>query len=864
MQIKFEGDLEYQRDAVESVVDLFSGQEKSGEPLLSIMNNKVVSNKLDISEDRIFRNYEKIKARNNIESTTVRSTPLEFSIEMETGTGKTYVFLRTILELSRNYGLQKFIIVVPSVAIREGVFKTLKITKSHFNHLYPDVPYNFYEYNSKKLRIVRQFSGNNSVQIMVLTLASFNKETNRMNNYIDQLNGDKPIELISMTNPIVIIDEPQKMETEKAYQSIAMLNPLLKLRYSATHRVIHNLLYQLTPVDAYEKNLVKKIEVLSVVEDKDINETVIKCLDITPGKSSLKAKLEVFKKQKTGQKLSKITVKKNDDLYLKTGLDEYKGYKVSEIDASKNIVKFQNQTIIHKGTGIGTNRKEIMRRQIYYTIKEHFEKQRKMRELDVKVLSLIFIDKVDNYLAPDAFIKKAFLEEFKKIKVDYPEYANFNGEETHSGYFSKRKRDSSIRQDKETFNLIMRDKERLLSFSEPVMFIFSHSALREGWDNPNIFNICTLNESNSEVRKRQEVGRGLRLPVNILGNRVKEGIDAGVLTVIANRSYSEYVSGLQKEYPSHIGMTVKERLCNNARERRKIQLIEEKVHDLEFEKLWRKIAKKTEYHVKIDTQRLIDSCISTLREIQESDIEQPQISANKISLSSLGTDIEYQLIGDEGSYLNKQYNVPEIIERICRETKLTRKTIFSILSGAENLELIYKNPKQYVYLVSKAIKDTLNDFLLDGVKYTETGEKWGMELFDYNVESYKGSTQNVNKSIYDAIIFDSKGEREFAERLDADDKVKLFLKLPRKFVVFTPIGEYNPDWAIIFESRDLDGSIRSKLYLVTETKFVDDSNNLRKREEKKIKYASKHFKAIEMDFEIITNNTDLSKITKKI
>lgn len=853
MKFKFDSNLDFQLEAISAIVDIFQGQKKSANSLPFIAENGVIPNEINIGEKKIFENLKEVQTRNNIK-TNGHLEGMDFTIEMETGTGKTYVYLRTILELNQKYGFQKFIVIVPSVAIREGVLKSLQITKQHLKQLYDNVSYNFYEYDSSKLSRIRQFSRNNNVEIMVMTLDSFNKDTNIMNMNIDKLSGQKPIDLVSLTKPILILDEPQNMESEKAQEAMKKLNPLMKLRYSATHKSIYNLVYKLSPVDAYNKNLVKKIEVLSVVKDEDFNEVLIRCLDIIADAKGITARLQVFKKQKSGQKLSTITVSRGDDLFEKTKSEYYKDIKITKIDARYNLVELSNGVTVNKGQELGGDRKELMRTQIQQTIEEHFRKQDRLKEENIKVLSLFFIDRVANYTEKEGFIRKTFIEEFNKIKKKFPNYKDLDVNIVHNGYFSNYKSESGMESDKEAFDLIMKDKERLLSFGEPTSFIFSHSALREGWDNPNVFNICTLNETVSEMKKRQEIGRGVRLPVNQDGDRINN-LDFNILTVVANESYARYVSRLQQEYIDEYGMMVAPPKPANARNRRLLRLKKGFKLSPEFKELWKKISKKTKYAVNVDTKNLVDDCVNLINETIS--INKIRIKVEKVSLSLDEKGIQTKFVADESEELDKDYPIPNLVEQISQETKLTRDTILTILSKIDNIDLIFKNPQEFIQSIIVIIKEKLKDYLINGITYLEIQDFWKMELFEDNLEAYTDYTVDVNRSIYDGIVWDSEGEKSFAKSLDSDDRVKLFIKLPRWFIVNTPIGEYNPDWAVVLEERDISGELREKLYLVRETKFVDSLGNLRPSEKHKVKCAQEHFKSINVNFKTIRNYQEI-------
>lgn len=523
------------------MVDLFKGQVKRP----SGYTFQVIPNVLDLTKEKILESLQEIQLKNGLTQSKIADLeePYNFTVEMETGTGKTYIYLRTILELNEKYGFTKFIIVVPSVAIKEGVLKNLDITREHFKEIYDNIPYTYFSYRSDNLVKIRMFAQDTNLQIMVITKDAFNKDINIIHNTHDKM-GDKPIEIIKKTSPIVILDEPQKMGGEATQWGLSELNPLFILRYSATHRNIYNLVYKLTPYEAYNFGLVKKIEVLSITEEGQPSSKKIILEKIESTTSGLRAKVKVFVKTKEGIKFKIITLKHSDDLARKTDNSYYEGFIVNEINKGSGYILFSNGLKIYEGkSSIGED--EIVRIMVRETIREHLEKKKQLNTKGIKVLSLFFLNRVDDYLLEDGLVRKNFEEEFNKLIQDgYKEFSDIDIEEIHSGYFSKMKREKSIEEDELAYDLIMKDKERLLSLDEPVEFIFSHSALREGWDNPNVFNICTLAYSISEIKKRQEIGRGLRLPVDQEGDRIQSK-DINLLTVVTNESYREYVEKLQ-------------------------------------------------------------------------------------------------------------------------------------------------------------------------------------------------------------------------------------------------------------------------------------------------------------------------------
>jgi len=694
LKLKFDSKLDFQIDAINSVVDIFKGQVKKS----FYYTFQIIPNLLNLPKEKILENLQEIQRRNGLPLSNIDDLvePYNFTIEMETGTGKTYVYLRTILELNQKYGFSKFIIVVPSVAIKEGVLKTLDITKEHFKQLYDNLPYIYFSYKSDNLVMVRMFGQDTNLQIMVITRDAFNKDINIIHNVHDKM-GDKPIEIIKKTNPIVILDEPQKMGGEATLWGIEQLNPLFVLRYSATHRNIYNLVYKLTPYDAYNLGLVKKIEVLSITEEGDPTSKKIILEKIESTSSGLRAKVKVFVKTSEGLKLKTITIKHGENLATKTDNNYYDGFIVSEINKGAGYISFSNGVKIYEGKS-SIDEDEIIRIMVRETIREHLDKKKKLNPKGIKVLSLFFLNRVDDYLLENGIVRRMFEEEFNKlIKNGFQEFSKLDVTKVHSGYFSKMKKDKSIEEDESAYNLIMKDKERLLSLEEPVEFIFSHSALREGWDNPNVFNICTLAYSTSEIKKRQEIGRGLRLPVDQEGNRIQDR-DINLLTVITNESYREYLEKLQTEYREEVGIE-----APPVEERKQRVTIKRKDDVLQgdlFKNLWNRVSPKAKYIVNLDNGKFIEQCI---QEIQKIEVKEPEISIKKVRVDKIKSEeIEDEFIREtaEKAKITKIFNLITFIER---ETNLTKRTIFKILKGCNNLSLLFLNPQKYAEKVIEAI-----------------------------------------------------------------------------------------------------------------------------------------------------------------
>lgn len=586
MKLKFNSELQYQKEAIESVVNIFNGQSvndstftlsnnlvsSNGQILMDIYEQELgIANNLIISEEQILENLRNIQIENGLEQDK-ELKGMNFTVEMETGTGKTYVYLKTMYELNKKYGFKKFIIVVPSIPIKEGVYKTLDITKEHFRDIFDNTPAQYFIYDSSKLELVKNFATSNNIEIMVMTIQSFKDDNEDTGNIIhrpqDKLNGEKPISLIQQTNPIVIIDEPQSVDnTEKAKDAIKSLNPLCTLRYSATHAEKYNMIYKLDAIDAYEQRLVKRIEVLSTSQEDSFNIPYVKLKSVREKWATIEIDTQT-KKGTVSRKEKKV--KLNDMLYKISGNRElYSDWIVSQIswEEGNEYIEFNNGTILYIGDEVGGIEDDTIKRlQISKTIEEHLEKELRLNKLGIKVLSLFFIDKVANYrgdgINPGKY-EIMFKEEYEKL-IKKPKFkANENIDTpvdlVHNGYFSQDKgtyKDStgSNKYDEAVYNLIMKDKEKLLDKNNPLRFIFSHSALKEGWDNPNVFQICTLKDTTGTyIRRRQEIGRGLRLCVNQDGERIYDP-SINVLTVLANESYESFVKGLQNEIQEDTGI----------------------------------------------------------------------------------------------------------------------------------------------------------------------------------------------------------------------------------------------------------------------------------------------------------------------
>lgn len=897
MKLKFDPNQQYQLDAIDAVVDIFAGQPADSDGTIRHMDRDgqlsleatiARGNSLTLDIVQIIKNTHKIQEKNGIEKSETKeggfsipmTFPLEigekslkygmnFSVEMETGTGKTYVYLRTIHELHQCYGWKKFIIVVPSVAIREGVLKNLAITGEHFADLYNKPEMDYYVWDSKKTGQAREFATNDTLQIMVITIDSFAKAQNVMNRQSDY---GRPLDFIRATHPVVILDEPQNMETDIRRNAIASLNPLCTLRYSATHKHLYNLLYRLTPVDAYDKGLVKKIEVHSVQSEDNYNDAYISVLSLErQSKTRSFAKIEVDASDEYGLQRKIIKAFPGDDLEAKTGRSVYAGYYVESINHGDDCVEFSNGKVVYVGQRDESLHDDIIKRQIELTIDDHFDKQRRLGS-GVKVLSLFFIDKVANYReytangAQKGKFAKWFEEAYAKVSSK-PKYAGvmdgLSASEVHDGYFAadksgqwKDSRDTKgeggrTKDDDTAYNLIMKDKERLLDAGEPLRFIFSHSALREGWDNPNVFQICTLNETSSQMKKRQEIGRGLRLPVNIDGQRVYDD-SVNILTVIANESYAEFSRKLQTEIEEETGIRFGGRIKNHD-DRRPIRFQKSRALDPAFKELWDKIKHKTTYQVAIDTEKLVTEAASELAQVT---ISKPNIADVKNLIDSMGNDNGFMVRETSfNAYAARQTEVkiPNLLADIQRQTQMTRRVIFEVLDRAGMFEQAAINPRQVIDETARAINRVKQCLAVDGVKYHRTGEYYDMTLFengelqtylyDAVVKSGAIAVTDQTKTVYDYVAVDSEVEREFMQSLEDNADVKFYIKLPSWFKIDTPVGKYNPDWAVAF-----DGDRR--IYFVAETKGSDDinDNHLSANERDKIIATRQHFAEIDVPY----------------
>ncbi len=984
----------FQADAAKAVVDVFAGQ-----PYLTptyMMDKGNINNQQmsfleeqdftgwsnqrlipALTDDVILERIRKIQCKNQIKPSDKLEGRYNLTIEMETGVGKTYTYIKTMYELNKAYGWSNFIVVVPSVAIREGVYKSFQITQEHFAEEYGK-KIRFFIYNSKRLTEIDRFASDSNINVMIINSQAFNakgKDARRIYMKLDEFRSRRPIDIIAKTNPILIIDEPQSVEGKQTKERLKEFRPLLTLRYSATHKTdsIYNMIFRLDALEAYNKKLVKKIAVKGISASGTTGTegfVFLESINISGKNPTATIRFDI--KGKTDVRQVSRTVNEGFNLYEQSGnLQEYHdGYTVSRIDARDDHIEFINGKKLFLGDIIGNIDEEQIRRiQIHETIVSHIEREKQLFRKGIKVLSLFFIDEVAKYKQYDESGKPVngiyadmFEEEYKAVIENYQRefgddnyirYLNaISPESTHAGYFSVDKKgkltDGKIDKKEKTsddvsaYDLIMKNKELLLDRDpkrSPVRFIFSHSALREGWDNPNVFQICTLKQSTSEVRKRQEVGRGLRLCVNEDGDRMDTGIlgnevhDINVLTVIASESYDSFAKGLQSEiaeavayrpktvtaelfkdreiadsngntqvidddtaqaiyedmisngyikrgqltdkyYEDKANNSVKvaeevadcvaavieiidgiydERttLSENARKDNiELKVDDNKLHMPEFKALWNKINAKSVYAVDFDTEELVRNAIGVIN---------AKLNVHKIYYNiEMGemSEIKSKEALESGEAFKKNESATvkrtitanksvayDLIGKLVSETGLTRKDIVRIMTGIEKavFEQYKYNPEEFILKSAQLINEQKATAIIQHITYHILDEKYSTDIF--TEPTIKGKL-NVNamkaqKHLYDHIVYDSTNEREFATELDTRNEVAVYVKLPNGFYISTPVGKYNPDWAIAF----YEGEVKH-IYFVAETKGSMSSMQLRLIEESKIHCAREHFKAI--------------------
>lgn len=1016
----------FQADAAKAVVDVFAGQpyltpsymmdrgyqgklHESGQTysqsnifdemdFTGWSNQRIVP---ELNNQIILDHIQKIQRNNQIEPSSKLEGTYNLTIEMETGVGKTYTYIKTMYELNKHYGWSKFIIVVPSIAIREGVYKSFQVTQEHFAEEYGK-KIRFFIYNSSQLTEIDRFASDNSINVMIINSQAFNakgKDARRIYMKLDEFRSRRPIDIIAKTNPIVIIDEPQSVEGKQTKKNLEEFHPLMTLRYSATHKSdsIYNMVYRLDAMEAYNKKLVKKIAVKGIQESgTTATDSYVYLEGINLSKADPTATIQFHTKGASGVKTVSRKVGIGFNLYPNSGeLEEYKNnFVVKSIDGRDDSLEFINGIKIYAGDVIGKVSEEQLRRiQIRETILSHIERERQLFYKGIKVLSLFFIDEVDHYRKYDesgnpvnGIFADMFEQEYEdvlqnlQLKIGEDDYLKYlqsiSAEKTHAGYFSidkkgrminsKIKRSETSSDDVDAYDLIMKNKELLLDRNpqkSPVRFIFSHSALREGWDNPNVFQICTLKQSSSEIRKRQEVGRGMRLCVNEDGDRMDEnalGADVhniNVLTVIASESYDKFAKGLQAEIAEAVGdrpRQVTEILFENARVHDKdgneetidasmarrlihymikmdyidendaltdkfyedkangevsfgtemdqykpdLMLIIDSIYDdtkmkpenarsnnvelkvdpdklamPEFKALWSKINARTAYVVDFDTDELVRKSIVALDNklrVQKIFFKVETGSMKEIKSKDAlleGSSFEKQKSGtyDEHKVATNSSVKYDLVGKLVEETGLTRKAVIQILTGIQPtvFNQFKDNPEEFIIQAGKLINNEKATAIIQHITYDVLDDKYDTDIFtDATIKGKLDvNAMKADKHLFDHIIYDSTNERKFAQELDVASDVAVYVKLPDGFYISTPVGHYNPDWAIAFK----EGTVKH-IYFVAETKGSMDTLELRGIEDAKIHCAREHFKAISGDNVVydVVNSYEalLSKVMK--
>ena len=971
MKLHFEPNLDYQLQAIEAVCDLFRGQEicrteftvtrdiTNPQGRLAFAESDLgVGNRLTLLDDELLKNPDDIQLRNGLPPSGTLASG-DFTVEMETGTGKTYVYLRTIFELNKRYGFTKFVIVVPSVAIKEGVYKSLQITEEHFKGLYAGAPFDYFLYDSAKLGQVRNFAISASIQIMVVTVGAINKkDINNLYKESEKTGDEKPIDLIKATRPVLIVDEPQSVDgglEGRGKEALDAMNPLCTLRYSATHVDKHHMVYRLDAVDAYEKRLVKQIEVASATVEDAHNRPFVRLVSVSNRRGAISARVELdMQTAAGGVQRREVTVQDGDNLEQTTGRALYAGCRIGEIRAARGDEYLElrvpgAEQCLRLGQAWGdVDALAVQREMIRRTIREHLDKEMRLRPQGIKVLSLLFVDEVAKYRSYDADgnpvkgdYARIFEEEYRRA-ANLPDYHTLfhdvdltrAAEEVHNGYFSIDKkggwtdtaennqanRDNAER----AYNLIMKEKEQLLSFETPLKFIFSHSALKEGWDNPNVFQICTLRDIQTERERRQTIGRGLRLCVNQQGERVR-GFEVNTLTVVAMESYQKFAENLQREIERDTGihfgvvephqfacivvskpdgstaplgvdrsralwenlktlgyldgkgrvqdslrhalksgtLTVPESVAahgdqiiavlkklagrleiKNADERRQVRTRQAVLHSPEFKALWDRIKYKTTYRVQFDNEKLIESCVRAVQEAPPIPKTRLQWRKADIAIGKAGVEATEREGAATVVLEEADLDLPDLLTDLQDRTQLTRRSIQHILSGSRRLNDFKRNPQAYIELVAEAINRCKRLAVVDGIKYQRLGDEhyYAQELFEQEeLTGYLKNLLDATKAAYEQVVYDSDTERTFADQLEKNSAIKVYAKLPGWFTVPTPLGGYNPDWAVLVEKNGAE-----RLYFVVETKSGLFTDDLREMERAKIVCGEAHFRALEV------------------
>jgi len=897
--IQYDPNQQYQRDAIDAVVELFSGQEalpqESGSGSFTedgtLFEELVFGNSLRLTPETVRKNLRRVQDRPVLldDGTEVPSIseslrrgiadgemPVHFNVEMETGTGKTYVYLRTIAELHLRYGFRKFVVVVPSNAIKEGVLNSLSLLREHIRDVYDGLQYDAHLYDGSAPSRIRHFATATHLQVLVASIhAMTDKNRHLMYRPTDDLNGYAPIEFLRACRPIVVMDEPQSLDGPTQVPAVDALQPLFRVGYSATPPEGPHLVHRLTPVDAYNQRLVKRIGVFSLTKDEDINEAFVDVVKINAQPGSVTATARIHKATKIGTKLTQITLRKDDDLFDLSGHREvYAGWVVEDILADKGVVDFCNGRRVPVGSTTAGTDDQQQRLMLRQAVISHFEKELQVLLLErrgqlaapLKPLTLFFIEKVADYHPANSKLRRWFVEEYEAVRND----ARFRAvatklppvENAHAGYFAESKgvpKDAKAdsKDAADAFERIMRRKEELLGFDEPLRFIFSHSALAEGWDNPNVFTICNLQEGKSVMRKRQQVGRGLRLPVMTNGDRCHLE-DVNLLTVVAKESFSSFAAQLQKEIEEETGVAFTGRIVN-MREKKVVHLKEKVLKSSAFTELWERISRRTSYRVAFDTDAVVAAAVRRINEMPNVEKAKFHLSREVVTVGTAGVagggGIDLGTVESEAAV-----QIPDVVRELSRRLPLSRATIVRILKASDRLDDVRANPAVFIDQVADCMHRALYEELTDDIEYTPTGDSWPASMFRdrHQDETVAPRVVPVTNSVADMVVCDSEVEEKFAVFLDGREDVPLFLKLPDWYKISTPLGNYNPDWAFVRNEH-----AGRRLYLVRETKGTSDIEKLQWESEGwKIRFGEAHYSAIGVDYAFGDNPVSLIEPTR--
>jgi type III restriction enzyme len=873
MQIELE-DLDYQRRAIAAAIGVLDGQVKNTFDNSNLFG--IQANITDLTPEQLEENKKRIIAENSIAEEDAKLSPdPDVCIEMETGTGKTLVYLRTAYELYKEYRLTKFIILVPSIAIKEGVLQSVEDFKKPLADRYGFSPACF-EYDSGKLSRLKHFIEDTQPQIMVMTIQSITSD-DRIINQVgrdDSFLGLTFLQALGKCRPVIIIDEPQEgMYTENAIARLGTLNPLLKLRYSATHKVVKNLLFRLTPFDAYRDGMVKKIEVLSVAEKNDEATLKIEFSNIQTNGTGVKAKLTVWRANGDGFKWKETNwLKVGDNLGDKSANVSYRDYTIERIWKSlhdeKHHLKFTNGvelTLKNRNGDVSG----LFRQQLQWLIRRHFQKKPVLAAKGIKCLSLIFIDKVDNYVRDEGIIKVLFREEYAAVYREIfgadPTPAQI--EECQGYYFAKTGGDeytdseNAMLKNKKIFDEILRDKSALLDLANPREFIFSHSALGVGWDNPNIFNIATLNESYSDVKKRQELGRGLRICRNQAGQRiydaadVKEGEETNLLTIVPNETYETFAAQYQEQIKDIYGTATAGGMLRKSHKGKPLKNKLTRTKHFEsaaFKAFWERLARKTDYTVAFDEAKVVERAIEALNKLVIGDY-QAEVVLTRIRSIAAET-IGSEEVGRETENLRASFTPFDLVEELSENTALSYTTALEIVDGLSNFATIAKNPPKFLAAACALIRDIELDEMLRTLSYHPTGESIPLAEFLPVIETFLPVEPTHTRGVYDGVAYGSSIERSFTRSAEGDNEVVCFLKLPKCYRIPTPISHfYEPDFGLVMKRRNLKSGDEREYYFVIETKStnnLEDRKALTDSERWKIKCALKHFDALGIEAKI--------------